>query len=259
MHDPFQSAYMAHHGIETALLPFNNDILCALYKGQVTAVLLIWVWHLTQWIIIFSFFSLNSHVGIEAMLWNGVSCILSNRPQHVLYCRCYFWSSHSELFCTTTALLCPRPSVVYYIYTYPICEISLRYKIHYPVYADDTQIFLPFNSGHQECVSAIDCHESCNGHVLIWTRENCLKLKDLIISHHSSVHHFWYLSSCIRLPFHILLLVIRVWNFHLMFGILVLFFMQIWLTNITFHAPHALPHFVFGTLQSCVRYLTFKC
>ena len=39
--DPFQSAYKAHHGTETALLRINNDILTALDNGEITALILL--------------------------------------------------------------------------------------------------------------------------------------------------------------------------------------------------------------------------
>ena len=39
--DPFQSAYKAHHGAETALLRVNNDILTALDNGEITALILL--------------------------------------------------------------------------------------------------------------------------------------------------------------------------------------------------------------------------
>ena len=39
--DPFQSAYKAHHGTETALLRVNNDILTALDNGEITALILL--------------------------------------------------------------------------------------------------------------------------------------------------------------------------------------------------------------------------
>ena len=41
LHDPFQSAYRTNHSIETALLRVNNDILSAMDKGKITALILL--------------------------------------------------------------------------------------------------------------------------------------------------------------------------------------------------------------------------
>ena len=64
------------------------------------------------------------------------------------------------------------------VYTYPVRDIILKHKLNYHVYADDTQLYLSFNSTQHDADSAIDILQKCITEIRKWMKSNFLKLND---------------------------------------------------------------------------------
>ena len=64
------------------------------------------------------------------------------------------------------------------VYTYPVRDIIRSYNLNYHVYADDTQLYLSFNSSQQHANSAIATLELCINEIRQWMKLNFLKLND---------------------------------------------------------------------------------
>ena len=61
-------------------------------------------------------------------------------------------------------------------YTSPIFAIAKKYKVEVHMYADDTQLFVPFRV--EDFHSAKDRLESCIAEIRTWLSENHLKMND---------------------------------------------------------------------------------
>ena len=64
------------------------------------------------------------------------------------------------------------------VYTYSVRDIIRSYNLNYHVYADDTQLYLSFNSSQQHANSAIATLELCINEIRQWMKSNFLKLND---------------------------------------------------------------------------------
>ena len=174
--DPYQSAYKQYHGTETALLRVNNDILTALDNGKITSLILLdlsaafdTVYHN----VLLS--RLHDYIGIQDQALDWCKSYLSNRPQYV---RIGTAISHS----TVLDYSVPQGSVLgpqwFTVYTYPVRNIILSHNLNYHVYADDTQLYLSFDSSQQQADSAIASLELCIKEIRQWMKSNFLKLND---------------------------------------------------------------------------------
>ena len=174
--DPYQSAYKQYHGTETALLRVNNDILTAIDDGKITALILLDLsaaFDTVDHNILIS--RLHNYLGIQDQALNWCKSYLSNRPQYV---RIGTATSHP----TVLDYSVPQGSVLgpqwFTVYTYPVRDIILRHDLNYHVYADDTQLYLSFNSSQQQANSTIATIEICINEIRQWMKANFLKLND---------------------------------------------------------------------------------
>ena len=65
------------------------------------------------------------------------------------------------------------------LYTKPLTSIAKKHNVNIHLYADDTQLYVPFdpcNSG--ECVEAMKRLECCIEEIRVWMTENYLCLND---------------------------------------------------------------------------------
>ena len=47
------------------------------------------------------------------------------------------------------------------VYTFPVCEIILKYNLNYHVYADDAQLYITLKSSREPADSCITTLEKC--------------------------------------------------------------------------------------------------
>jgi exonuclease III len=169
---PFQSAYRKFHSTETALLTVHNDILVAMDKGKVTALVML---DLSA-----AFDTVDHSILIQRLEnWFGISgsalewfrSYLLSRTQSV----CVQGSSSEphELFCGV-----PQGSVLgpllFTLYTTPLGSLFDRHSFNYHLYADDTQLLVSFDQSSLS--TCCDSLSNVFGKVQSWMTANKLLL-----------------------------------------------------------------------------------
>lgn len=139
---PFQSAYRKFHSTETALLRIQNDLLLAMDKQQVTALVLLDLsaaFDTVDHKILLH--RLEGWFGISGNALKILSSYLSSRSQSVLV----DGVSSSSLPLSTGV---PQGSVLgpllFTLYTSPIANLISSHGLSYHLYADDTQLYISF-------------------------------------------------------------------------------------------------------------------
>ena len=171
-YSPFQSAYRRFHSTETALLRIQNDILCAMDSQKVTALVLldlsaafdtiphdILVHRLENWF------------GISGVALQLLSSYLIGRMQSVCingHC------SPAEPLVTGVPQGSVLGPLLFTMYTTPVAHLLQSTPFRYHLYADDTQIYVSFNSN--EALQNLQLLSSTLDDVHIWFSSNKLTL-----------------------------------------------------------------------------------
>ena len=170
----YQSAYKKCHSIETALLRVQSDIMCALDKGNICALILLDLSAAFDTVdsnVLLD--RLHEYVGLSGSALSWAKSYLSNRSQRII-----IGEAKSEPVSLSFGL--PQGSVLgpqwFTIYTYPIGEIVRKHDLHVHLYADDTQIYMAFKP--HEYSSSILHIEHCIEEIRHWMHNNFLKLND---------------------------------------------------------------------------------
>jgi len=140
----FQSAYRPFHSTETALLRIQNDLLLAINKQKISALVLLDLSAAFDTIdhgILLK--RLSSFYGISGSALNLLSSYLSNRTQSV---------------CIDSSLTPPSPMptgvpqgsvlgpLLFTLYTSPISTLFSNCPVSFHLYADDTQLYISFSA-----------------------------------------------------------------------------------------------------------------
>ena len=176
LHDPFQSAYRTNHSIETALLRVNNDILSAMDRGKITALILLDLSAafdtVDHGILLHR---LENNIGVSGTALRWCKSYLDGRLQCVRV-----GDSSSDPVALNYSV--PQGSVLgpqwFVVYTAPVRHIIQKYDLNYQVYADDTQIYVSFDASQTAAIDSIHVLEACIGEIRQWMKSNYLKLND---------------------------------------------------------------------------------
>ena len=173
--ETFQSAYKEFHSTETALLRVHNDILCSLDQNKSVILLLLDLsaaFDTVDHAILIS--RLSSRFGVKGTALAWFKCYLASRQQFV---------NVEGSMSSRRPLLrgVPQGSVLgpllYLVYTAPIADIIKKHDLLYHLYADDTQLFISFNT---DCCADIDeakmLVERCVEEIDLWMCKNLLLL-----------------------------------------------------------------------------------
>ena len=169
---PFQSAYRKFHSTETALLAVHNDIMCSMDMGKVTALVLLDLsaaFDTVDHSLLLH--RLKNWFGISGPVLNWFSTYLSPCTQSV-----YLNGSYSS----STLLTCgvPQGSVLgpllFTLYTTPLGTLLDNHSLGYHFYADDTQIYISFDS--LSCDSSVQLLSAVFDELQSWMAANKLLL-----------------------------------------------------------------------------------
>jgi len=140
----FQSGFRKAHSTETSLLRIHNDLLLAMDKRRVSALVLLDLsaaFDTVDHNILLSRLSLN--FGISSSALSILSSYLSDRTQSV---HIHYNSSPSSHLLTGVPQGSVLGPVLFNLYTTPLSYLLNTSDVAYHMYADDTQIYFSFSS-----------------------------------------------------------------------------------------------------------------
>jgi len=153
LHEPLQSAYKLNHSVETALLKVSNDILMALDKRQCVYLVLLDLSAAFDTIdhsVFLSRLEEDNAITGNALKW--MESYLHNRSQNICINERKSNNIHLDYGF-------PQGSVVgpfgFKLYTKPLTQIAEKHGINIHLYADDTQLYVPFDPANSE--PALSC------------------------------------------------------------------------------------------------------
>ena len=171
----FQSAYRAHHSTETALLRVYNDIAMSIDNQKSVVLVLLDLsaaFDTVDHSLLLARLSTRFGICDQALDW--FRSYLSDRTQYVR-----IQDVSSDVHALSYGV--PQGSVLgpllYSLYTSPLGDIARSHGLSYHFYADDTQLYLSFETSSPEdlstCTSAL---EDCVNDINLWMLNNKLKL-----------------------------------------------------------------------------------
>jgi hypothetical protein len=175
LYTPVQSAYRSGHSTETALLCVQNDILCHLddKKGVILVLLdLSAAFDTIDHNILLS--RLQSRIGVTGQALNWFDSYLHDRYQSII-----INGQTSDPLRLLHGV--PQGSVSgpsdFTSYTGPVFDIASLHGVSVHLYADDTQLYLPFDLSSPESASAAMLKmEHCIADTMAWMQLNKLQL-----------------------------------------------------------------------------------
>jgi hypothetical protein len=174
--DNHQSAYRPNHSIETALLKVENDILKAMDKGKLVALVLLDLSAAFDTVDHCVLISQLQRLGFDGTVITWFTSYLSNRSQYVQIRGQSSPTSDLIYGVPQGSVLGP---VLFSIYTSTLGNILCKYSdINYHFYADDSQIYMSFNPNQADMSFAIDQLQLCIAEIREWMCSNFLKLND---------------------------------------------------------------------------------
>ena len=174
LYELLQSAYRAFHSCETALIRVQNDILRAVDRGQCVLLVLLdlsaafdTVDHVKMLQI------LSDRLGVTGAALEWFRSYLSYRKQAVT-----IEGVESDVWDILFGV--PQGSVLgpllFTIYLMPLGDIIRKHNIMFHCYADDTQLYISFNTTSSN--DALTKMEQCINDIRLWMASNFLKLND---------------------------------------------------------------------------------
>ena len=175
--DIYQSAYKKQHSIETALVHVQNDLLMALDSGYSVILLMLDLSAAFDTIdhsIMLHRLSFRFGIKEKALKWFE-SYLPDHRQAVVVNAKTSPW--HSLPFGVPQgSVLGP---ILFTMYISPLGDLFRQHNVSYHMYADDTQLYLPFRSNDHESIEvAKSSIEQCVLVIKKWMASNFLKLND---------------------------------------------------------------------------------
>ena len=174
LHEPLQSAYTPNHSTETAVIKVTNDILRALDERQCVYLVLLDLSAAFDTIDHQVFLlRLREDCGVSRGVADWMEYYLSNRTQSI-----DIYGTLSDKVKLDYGF--PQGSKIgpfgFKLYTKPLVAIAQKHGVSLHLYADDTQLYLPFDP--QNSKFAMEQMEACITEIKLWMANNFLKLND---------------------------------------------------------------------------------
>ena len=172
----FQSAYRPLHSTETALLCVMNDLLCSLDAGKGVILCLLDLSAAFDTIDHHIFFNrLHNRMGIQGTVLDWFKSYLSDRYQSIHVNGAISSPKHLTFGLPQGSHIGPQ---AFSYYTDEVPEIAEGHGVSAHLYADDTQLFLPFSLTSRDPRRAAHQIEDCIEDVRKWMQKNKLKLNE---------------------------------------------------------------------------------
>ena len=173
--DSRQSAYRAHHSVETLLVNLSNDILMEMDLGRITVLVSLDLSSTFDTVHHDILLNILSSLGIQDVVLDWLKSYLTDRQQVM-----YINGTQSDPISLNCGV--PQGSVggpmLFSIYLSELRDVLSRHHIRYHCYADDVQIYVSFVPNQQNASSAIQKLESCLVDVIQWMGSHSLKLNN---------------------------------------------------------------------------------
>ena len=172
----YQSAYRTKHSTETALLRVQNDILTSLDAGKGVILCLLDLSAAFDTIDHDVFFQrLSSRMGVQGTVLDWFKSYLKDRYQSVHVSGATSLPRHLTFGFPQGSHIGPQG---FSYYTDEIPEIASKHGVSAHLYADDTQLYLPFSLTPEGAERAVIKIEDCIDDVRKWMSVNKLKLNE---------------------------------------------------------------------------------
>ena len=171
--DSHQSAYRAHHSVETVLVSLTDHLLKQMDEGNLTALVLLDVSSAFDTVLHSLMIDRLKEFGVTSTALRWFISYLSDRFQRVCI-------DGVKSDATPLTYGVPQGSVggplLFSIYTQPLGELIKRHNVGHHSYADDIQLFISFPPCGHNLMSAIKRLEECVVDISGWMTQNNLKL-----------------------------------------------------------------------------------
>jgi hypothetical protein len=174
LHEPCQSAYRKQHSTETALIKIMNDLLLSLDDNKCVLLVMLDLsaaFDTIDHLILIK--RMQNDFGITDKSKNWLQSYFNGRTQFVKINQ-----ETSKVIPLKSGL--PQGSILgpfqFLPYTAPLFGIARRHNVTMHMYADDTQLYIPFDDNEYD--SAIAVMQDCIQDIRSWMNDNHLKLND---------------------------------------------------------------------------------
>uniref|UniRef100_A0A4W3J1A7 Reverse transcriptase domain-containing protein n=1 Tax=Callorhinchus milii TaxID=7868 RepID=A0A4W3J1A7_CALMI len=165
--EPLQSSFRAAHSTETALVKVNNDILNICDQGSLCLLVLL---------DLSAAFDTVDHSILIHFTQSSRTCpclvrFLSLSPSPLCYLQQFLLQSlHCHVWRPQGSVLGP---LLFNIYMLPLGDIIRRHGVSFPMYADDTQLYLSVSTLNSRTTAVLT---DCLSDIKSWMRANFLQL-----------------------------------------------------------------------------------
>jgi hypothetical protein len=174
---PTQSAYRQYHSVETALLKVQNDILHHVDNSEGVLLVLLDLSAAFDTIdhrILLNRLEIDFSITDQALAWH--KSYLTKRSQVITLKHTHSKPTFLEFGVPQGSVIGPKDFIMY---TRPIYDIAQAHDVCVMLYADDTQLYVPFTPNNStSLINAIAKMESCIIEISAWMSINKLKLNE---------------------------------------------------------------------------------
>jgi hypothetical protein len=177
MSGKWQSAYKAHHSIETALTRVFNDVLVSLDRKQCCALIMLDLSSAFDTVDHQKLINrLFAYYGVKGKVLNWIESYLSGRKQIVKVNSSSSDSKDVKCGVPQGSIMGP---LLFTLYVAPLSDIIAKFGFNFHFYADDSQVYFSFNPKEKGTLEfLLNKLNDCIMEVHKWLGDNYLKMNN---------------------------------------------------------------------------------